>query len=114
MTTFAPQHDEQHSPAPARRTGRWIDEWEPENPAFWESTGRAVAKRNLIWSIFGEHLGFSVWVLWSDSDALLTKPGLAFAPQQLFWLVAVPHLVSSTLRLPYSFAVPKVGRGHFR
>ena len=23
-----------------RATGRWIDRWEPEDPAFWEETGR--------------------------------------------------------------------------
>jgi nitrate/nitrite transporter NarK len=102
-----------HQPVPPspvqRRTRKWIDDWEPENPAFWESTGRRVARRNLIFSIFGEHLGFSVWLLWSVSAALLTKAGFAFSPQQLFWLVAVPNLVGSLLRLPYTFAVPRFG-----
>jgi NNP family nitrate/nitrite transporter-like MFS transporter len=93
----------------ARRTGRWIDHWEPEDPDFWESTGKTVAKRNLIWSIFAEHLGFSVWLLWSVSAALLVKMGFTFTPQQLFVLVAVPNLVGSLIRLPYTFAVPKFG-----
>ena len=92
----------------AHRRG-WIDHWEPENEEFWESTGKHVAKRNLIFSIFAEHLGFSVWLLWSVSAALLTKAGFAFSPQQLFWLIAVPNLVGSLLRLPYTFAVPKFG-----
>lgn len=92
-----------------RRTGRWIDHWEPEDPEFWESTGKAVAKRNLIWSIFAEHLGFSVWLLWSVSAALLAKAGFNFTPQQLFFLVALPNLVGSCLRLPYTFAVTKFG-----
>ena len=48
---------------PDRRTGRWIDDWRPEDPEFWESTGGPVARRNLVWSIFAEHLGFSVWLL---------------------------------------------------
>ncbi len=94
---------------PHRRTGRWIDEWDPENPAFWDATGRTVARRNLIWSVFGEHLGFSVWLLWSAAAAMLAKVGFGFSPQQLFWLVAVPNLVGSLLRLPYTFAVPKFG-----
>ena len=92
-----------------RRTGRWVDEWNVEDPQFWESTGKQVAKRNLIWSIFAEHLGFSVWLLWSVSAALLAKVGFNFTPQQLFFLVAVPNLVGSLLRLPYTFAVPKFG-----
>ena len=97
------------APNAGRRTGRWIDDWRPEEPEFWESTGRQVARRNLIWSIFAEHLGFSVWVLWSVSAALLARAGFAFTPQQLFWLVAVPNLVGSLLRLPYTFAVPRFG-----
>ncbi len=27
---------------PARRTGRWIDDWRPEEPEFWETSGRQV------------------------------------------------------------------------
>jgi NNP family nitrate/nitrite transporter-like MFS transporter len=93
----------------ARRTGRWIDHWTPEDPDFWEAGAKDVAKRNLIWSIFAEHLGFSVWLLWSVSAALLPKVGFAFSAQQLFFLVALPNLVGSVLRLPYTFAVPKFG-----
>ncbi|MFI5428144.1 hypothetical protein [Aeromicrobium sp. UC242_57] len=99
-----------HEPRqPRRRTGRWIDEWDPEDPAQWEGGGRQVARRNLIWSIFGEHLGFSVWLMWSAAAGLLAKAGFAFTAQELFWLVAVPNLVGSLLRLPYTFAVPKFG-----
>ena len=91
------------------RSGRWIDHWEPENPEFWESTGKPIARRNLIFSIFSEHVGFSVWLLWSVSAVLLVKVGFTFTPQQLFFLVAVPNLVGSLIRLPYTFAVPKFG-----
>jgi NNP family nitrate/nitrite transporter-like MFS transporter len=95
--------------APRRRTGRWIDDWRPEDPEFWESTGRRVARRNLVWSIFAEHLGFSVWLIWSVSSAFLLATGFDYTPQQLFLLVALPNLVGSLLRLPYTFAVPKFG-----
>ncbi|EFQ82438.1 transporter, major facilitator family protein [Aeromicrobium marinum DSM 15272] len=92
-----------------RRTGRWIEHWDPEDPDFWESSGRQVARRNLVWSIFAEHLGFSVWLLWSVSAAMLARAGFDFSAQQLFFLVAVPNLVGSLLRLPYTFAVPTFG-----
>jgi MFS transporter, NNP family, nitrate/nitrite transporter len=97
------------SAAPARRTGRWIDDWRPEEPEFWETTGRRVARRNLVWSIFAEHLGFSVWLIWSVSSAFLVSMGFSYSPQQLFLLIALPNLVGSLLRLPYTFAVPKFG-----
>lgn len=115
MTSVATSPSDQQTPAPprSRRTGRWIDEWDPENPAQWEAGGQRVARRNLVWSIFGEHLGFSVWLLWSAAAALLAKVGFAFTPLQLFWLIAVPNLVGSLLRLPYTFAVPKFGGRNF-
>ena len=97
------------SAEPARRTGRWIDDWRPEEPEFWETTGRRVARRNLVWSIFAEHLGFSVWLIWSVSSAFLVSMGFSYSPQQLFLLIALPNLVGSLLRLPYTFAVPKFG-----
>jgi len=94
---------------PTRRGGRWIEDWRPEDEAFWEETGHAVARRNLGWSIFAEHLGFSVWLIWSVSSAFLVAQGFDFGPQQLFLLVALPNLVGSLLRLPYTFAVPLFG-----
>ena len=105
----SPPEQQPTPPASARRAGNWIDDWEPENPEFWESSGKQIARRNLIWSIFAEHLGFSVWLLWSVSAAMLAKVGFDYSAQQLFFLVAVPNLVGSLLRLPYTFAVPKFG-----
>ena len=105
--------DEQLKAGPPRQqtTGRkgWIDVWDPENPEFWASTGRRVARRNLVFSIVAEHLGFSVWVLWSIVAVNLNSVGFSFTEGQLFWLVALPNLVGATLRLPYTFAVPRFG-----
>src|SRR5918997_2392646 len=93
----------------ARRTGNWIDEWNPEDKAFWESEGKYVARRNLVFSIFAEFLGFSVWQLFSIVAALLPAIGFAFGPNELFWLVALPGLVGATMRFPYTFAVGLFG-----
>ena len=94
---------------PTRHSRRWIEDWRPEDTGFWETTGSPVARRNLVWSIFAEHVGFSVWLIWSVSSAFLLAQGFAFTPQQLFLLVALPNLVGSLLRLPYTFAVPRFG-----
>ena len=86
---------------------RWIAEWHPDDPAFWEKTGKRVARRNLIFSIFAEHLGFTVWTLWS---IVATKMGsYEFTTDQLFWLVALPNLIGSVLRVPYTFGPAKFG-----
>ena len=92
-----------------RAPGRWITHWDPEDEAFWQGGGRAIARRNLIFSILAEHLGFSVWVMWSIVTVNLNNVGFAFTDSQLFWLVAIPSLVGATLRLPYTFAVPRFG-----
>jgi len=89
--------------------GRWIDRWQPEDPSFWRSHGSRVARRNLIWSIAAEHIGFSVWLLWSVVVIYLPQAGFAFGVNQLFWLVALPNLVGATLRFPYTFAVARFG-----
>jgi NNP family nitrate/nitrite transporter-like MFS transporter len=48
-----------------RARGHWIDDWRPEDMASWNSGGKAVATRNLIFSVTSEHIGFSIWSLWS-------------------------------------------------
>jgi MFS transporter, NNP family, nitrate/nitrite transporter len=89
--------------------GGWIEHWEPEDAAFWESTGRKIANRNLIASIFAEHLGFAIWVIWTIVVINLGNIGITLSVPELFWLTAVPNLVGSALRLPYTFAVPRFG-----
>ncbi|SCL19728.1 MFS transporter, NNP family, nitrate/nitrite transporter [Micromonospora nigra] len=92
-----------------RRPGRWIGHWAPEDPVFWRSAGRGVARRNLIWSIFAEHIGFSVWLLWSIVVVRLGDTGWQLTTSQALWLTAVPSGVGALLRLPYTFAVPLFG-----
>ena len=106
-TTTAPAPP---SPAPPRRrrTRRWIEDWRPEDARFWTERGHAVARRNLGWSIFAEHLGFSVWLIWSVSAAMLGA-SFGYTPQELFLLVAAPNLVGALIRVPYTFAVPRFG-----
>src|SRR4051812_33023110 len=87
----------------------WITHWDPENDEFWAGTGRRTARRNLIFSIFVEHLGFSIWLLWSAVVVSLPAAGHRFSVNQLFWLVALPNLVGSLLRIPYTAAVGRFG-----
>jgi NNP family nitrate/nitrite transporter-like MFS transporter len=102
---------------PRRRGGHWIDDWRPEEPEFWATVGKPIARRNLILSIFAEHIGFSVWMLWSivvvqmtaGSDGSPAASGFALTATQALWLVAVPSGVGAFLRLPYTFAVPVFG-----
>src|SRR5512132_1767577 len=91
-----------------RLGGRWIDDWRPEDGEFWNTIGKAVARRNLIYSVFSEHIGFSIWSIWSVLVLFLGKD-YGFDPAEKFLLTAAPTLVGALLRLPYTFAVGKFG-----
>jgi MFS transporter, NNP family, nitrate/nitrite transporter len=88
---------------------RWINNWNPEDPTFWQREGKRTAWRNLIWSILAENIGFSVWLVWSVVASRLPKAGFDYTTDQLFQLVAWPGLIGALIRFPYTFAVPKFG-----
>ncbi|MFK4149626.1 MFS transporter [Streptomyces sp. NPDC004065] len=92
------------------RRGRWIENWDPEDEQAWAAGGSRVARRNLVLSVLSEHIGFSVWSMWSVL-VLFMSPGigLGFAPDEKFLLVVVPTLAGALLRLPYSYAVTRFG-----
>jgi NNP family nitrate/nitrite transporter-like MFS transporter len=86
-----------------------IQDWRPEDPVFWEKTGRAIARRNLWLSIPSLLLSFAIWMVWSVVVAKLPSVGFQYTTDELFWLAAVPGLSGATLRIFYSFMVPIVG-----
>ena len=88
---------------------RWITDWAPEDPVYWARTGRRIAHRNLAFSILAEHLGFSVWLMWSVVAVMLPAAGFPFTADQLFWIVAMPNLVGAVARIPYTAAVARFG-----
>ncbi|HZP99868.1 MAG TPA: MFS transporter [Reyranella sp.] len=87
----------------------WIADWNPEDTTFWESKGKAIARRNLIYSIVAEHVGFSVWQIWSIVATNLAQAGFRYTTAELFQLVALPGLIGALMRFPYTFAVPRFG-----
>jgi MFS transporter, NNP family, nitrate/nitrite transporter len=93
----------------SKRNPTWISEWNPDDENFWKSKGKAVAQRNLIWSIVAEHLGFSIWLIWSIVATKLPQAGFHYTTDQLFQLVALPGLIGSLMRFPYTFAVTTFG-----
>ncbi|RBY93386.1 MFS transporter [Blastococcus sp. TF02-8] len=94
---------------PPERAGRWIDDWRPEDPEFWETSGKRVARRNLFFSVFSEHVGFSIWSLWSVLVLFLPEPVFGIDPAGKFLLTALPTALGAFVRLPYTFAVARFG-----
>src|SRR5262249_9179718 len=46
-------------------SGAVLRDWRPEDKEFWETSGRAIARRNLWTSIPALLLSFAVWQVWS-------------------------------------------------
>ncbi|CAL9274316.1 MULTISPECIES: nitrate/nitrite transporter [Streptomyces] len=87
---------------------RWIQHWDPEDETFWRETGEKVARRNLYFSVLSEHIGFSVWTLWSVL-VLFMGPEYGLTPADKFLLTSVVTLVGAVVRVPYTFAVAIFG-----
>jgi NNP family nitrate/nitrite transporter-like MFS transporter len=95
------------APAPSRG-GRWIQEWDPEDETFWKETGEKVARRNLLFSVLSEHIGFSIWTMWSVM-VLFMGPEYGLTPADKFMLTSMVTLVGAVVRVPYTFAVAIFG-----
>lgn len=102
--------------------------WDVEDNAFWESTGKNIANRNLWVSIPNLLCGFSVWLYWGMIAKTMQR--LHFANPDLFdftfrndgqpydeagyrallfTLPAVAGLAGATLRIPNSFMIAICG-----
>lgn len=103
---------EMTAPAQPARRGRWIDHWEPEDPGFWEKTGKRVANRNLWFSVLAEHIGFSMWTIWSVM-VLFMGPAYHIDAAGKFLLVSLPSLIGGLIRLPYTMAPARFGGGNW-
>ncbi len=87
----------------------YIDSWDAEDVEAWENGGKDVAKRNLIWSVIAEHVGFSVWSVWSVMVLFMPTDVYGIDAAGKFFLVAVPTLVGALLRIPYTVATARFG-----
>jgi NNP family nitrate/nitrite transporter-like MFS transporter len=86
-----------------------ITGWNPEDRAAWEAGGKAVARRNLVWSVAAEHVGFSVWSLWSVMVLFMPQSVYGLTAGDKFLIAATATLVGSALRLPYTVATARFG-----
>jgi NNP family nitrate/nitrite transporter-like MFS transporter len=86
-----------------------IKEWNVEDDAFWESTGKKIAYRNLWISVPSLLCGFAVWMMWGIIAVQMLNLGFPFKADQLFTLTAISGLAGATMRIPSSFFIRLAG-----
>lgn len=86
-----------------------IADWRPEDDAFWESTGKRIAYRNLWISIPCLLCGFAIWGMWGIITVQMLNLGFRFSQAELFSLTAIAGLAGATMRIPASFLIRLAG-----
>ena len=91
------------------RSAADIQDWRPEEAAFWEQTGRKIAYRNLWISIPALLCGFAVWGMWGIITVQMLNLGFPFSQAELFTLTAIAGIAGATMRIPASFLIRLAG-----
>jgi NNP family nitrate/nitrite transporter-like MFS transporter len=86
-----------------------IDDWRPEDAAFWESQGKRIAYRNLWISVPALLCGFAVWGMWGIITVQMLNLGFPFTQAELFTLTAIAGISGATMRIPASFLIRLAG-----
>jgi NNP family nitrate/nitrite transporter-like MFS transporter len=93
---------------PSRRNHR-ITDWNSEDVAAWEGGNQDVARRNLLCTVAGDHVAFSIWSLWSVMALFMPASVYGFSAGDKLLLVAVATLVGGLVRIPYTLGIAKYG-----
>ncbi len=86
-----------------------LTEWNPDDEKFWETTGKAIATRNLWISIPSLLCGFAVWLYWGIISVQMINLGFPFSQAEYFTLTAIAGLSGATLRIPSTFFIRIAG-----
>ena len=89
--------------------GSDIADWRPEDEAFWESTGKQIAYRNLWLSVPALLCGFAIWGMWGIITVQMLNLGFPFTQAELFTLTAIAGISGATMRIPASFLIRLAG-----
>ena len=91
---------------PTKTGGEWLQSWNPEDPAQWDSK---LAWTTLWITTFSLTMCFVAWFLPSAIVPKLNAIGYSFTKGQLYWMAAMPGLSGGLLRLIWMVMPPIVG-----
>ncbi len=86
-----------------------LTKWDVEDEAFWKSTGKAIAARNLWISIPSLLCGFAIWLYWGIITVQMLNLGFPFSQAELFTLMGIAGLSGATFRIPSAFLIRIAG-----
>lgn len=86
-----------------------ITDWNPEDTAAWEAGNQRVARRNLLCTIAGDHVAFSIWTLWPVMALFMPGSVYGFSAGDKLLLGAVATLVGGCARIPYTLGIAAFG-----
>jgi len=98
-----------HPATPVRTRSPDVADWRPEDDAFWESTGKKIAYRNLWISVPALLCGFAIWGMWGIITVQMLNLGFPFTQPELFTLTAIAGISGATMRIPASFLIRLAG-----
>jgi NNP family nitrate/nitrite transporter-like MFS transporter len=88
---------------------RRITEWNPEDTAAWEADNKKIARRNLLCTVAGDHVAFSIWTLWPVMALFMPASVYGFSAGDKLLLGAVATLVGGCARIPYTLGIAAFG-----
>lgn len=86
-----------------------ITDWNPEDTAAWEAGNKRVARRNLLCTVAGDHVAFSIWTLWPVMALFMPASVYGFSAGDKLLLGAVAALVGGCARIPYTLGIAAYG-----
>jgi len=86
-----------------------ITNWNPEDTAAWEGGNNKIARRNLLCTVAGDHVAFSIWSLWSVMALFMPASVYGFSAGDKLLLGAVATLVGGCVRIPYTLGIAAFG-----
>lgn len=86
-----------------------ITDWNPEDAAAWDAGNKNIARRNLLCTVAGDHVAFSIWTLWPVMTLFMPASVYGFSAGDKLLLGAVATLAGGCARIPYTLGIAAFG-----